>query len=150
MRSLDAGQGWFGGETEIIRDHGCVGGERRRFAGERLQLRNLAPEIRGLQSAPPLHADVHVAVQQASAFRKAREPLDQPRFFGEFLAGPKRRLLDKTRIGRKPAPRRRDLDRERSIRRHGGVAYLGVEASCDMIQVVTRRGRLPCRLVCRG
>jgi hypothetical protein len=87
------------GETEIIRDHGCVGGERRHFAGERLQLRDLALEIRWLQSTPPPHADVHVAVQRTNAFRKLREPLDQPRFFGEFLARPNRRLLDKTRIG---------------------------------------------------
>ena len=150
IRSLDAGQGWIGGQTEIIRDHGCVGIERRHFAGERLQLRNLALEIRWLQSAPPPHADVHVAVQRANALRKAGEPLDQPRFFGEFLACPKRRLLDKTRIGRKSVPRCRDLDRERSIRRHGGVAYLGVEAFCGMVQAVTRRGQLPCRVVRLG
>jgi hypothetical protein len=97
--SLDTGQGWIGRQMKIIRDHGCVGGERRHFARERLQLRNLALEIRWLQSVPPPHAYVHVAIQRANAFRKAGEPLDQPRFFGEFLARPNRRLLDKTRIG---------------------------------------------------
>jgi hypothetical protein len=60
----------------------------------------LALEIRWLQSAPPPHADVQVADERANAFRKAGEPLDQPRFFGEFLARANRRLLDKTRIGR--------------------------------------------------
>ncbi len=94
-QSFDTGQGWIGAETEIIRNHGCVGGERRRRGGEHLQLRNLALEIRWLQSAPPPHAEVHVAVQRGNAFRKAGELLDQPRFFGEFLACPKRRLLDK-------------------------------------------------------
>ena len=91
-----------------------------------------------------------MAVQRANAFREAGEPLDQPRFSGEFRACPKRRLLDKTRIGPKPAPRRRDLDREHSIRRHGGVADLGVEEFCGMVQAVARRGQLRCRLVHRG
>jgi len=49
-------------------------------------------------------------MQRANAFRKAGESLDQPRFLGEFLAGPKRRRLGKTRIGREPEPRRGDLD----------------------------------------
>src|SRR5207302_5182062 len=99
---LDAGRGWIRGETEIIRGHGCLGGRRRRFAGERLQLRNLALDVRWLQSAPPPHPDVRAAVERANAFRETGETLDQPRFFGEFLACPKRRLLDRRGSGVNP------------------------------------------------
>jgi hypothetical protein len=67
-------------------------------------------EFRWLQGAPPTHADARVAMQRANAFRKTGESLDQPRFLGEFLAGPMRRRLSKTRIGREPEPRRGDLD----------------------------------------
>jgi hypothetical protein len=70
----------------------------------------LALEIRWLQVPAAARRRPRV-VQRANARKAAR--LDQPRFFGEFLSCPKRRL-DKTRIGRNSALPR--FDRERLIR----------------------------------